>query len=204
MWIVKLGGSLARDASLPLWLEMLAEVGGGRAIVVPGGGPFADQAREAQAWWQLDDLAGHNMAVLGMAQTALMMQALCPALQLAADEAQIREVLRRGQPALWFPVDLLRTRADELTHWGVTSDSLALWLARRLHAERLMVVKACSIDAKRSLAQLGAAGVLDSEFAERARDAGFPIDLLEQTEVLRARQLLLADSACAPGGVGEP
>ncbi|HWH74280.1 MAG TPA: aspartate kinase [Methylibium sp.] len=202
MWVVKLGGSLAREAVLPQWLEMLAEVGGGRAIVVPGGGPFADQAREAQAWWQLDDLAGHNMAVLGMAQTALMMQALCPALQLAADEAQIREVLRRGQTALWFPLDLLRTRADELTHWGVSADSLSLWLARRLHAERLLVVKACAIDAKRSFAQLGEAGVLDSEFAGLAREAAFPIDLLEQSEVARARALLLADSTCGSGGGG--
>ncbi len=199
MWVVKLGGSLARDASLPRWLEMLAEVGGGRAIVVPGGGPFADQAREAQAFWQLDDLAGHNMAVLGMAQTALMMQALCPALQLAADETQIREVLRAGQPALWFPLELLRTGADELTHWGVTADSLALWLAKRLHAERLMVVKACAVDATRSYAQLGEAGVLDTEFAALARAAGFPIDLIGHDQLAPARRLLLSDSACAPG-----
>lgn len=199
MWVVKLGGSLARDASLPRWLEMLAEVGGGRAIVVPGGGPFADQAREAQAWWQLDDLAGHNMAVLGMAQTALMMQALCPALQLAADEAQIREVLRRGQPALWFPLELLRTRSDELTNWAVTADSLALWLARRLHAERLLVVKACAVDPKRSLVQLGDAGVLDAAFAGLARETGFPIDLLGHDQLAQARRLLLSDSACAPG-----
>lgn len=198
MWIIKLGGSLARDAALPRWLEMLAESGGGRAVIVPGGGAFADQAREAQAWWQLDDLAGHNMAVLGMAQTAAMMQALCPALQLATSEEQIREVLRRGQTALWLPIDLLRTRPDGLTHWGVSSDSLALWLARRLHAERLVIVKACAVDATRSLAQLGEAGVLDAGFAALARDADFPIELLERGEVEVARRLLLAASS---GGV---
>jgi aspartokinase-like uncharacterized kinase len=194
MQIVKLGGSLSRESALPRWLEMLAEVGGGRVIVVPGGGGFADQAREAQAWWQLDDLAGHNMAVLGMAQTALMMQALCPALQLAADEDQLLEVLRRGQTGLWLPLDLLRMQPDELTHWGVSSDSLALWLASRLHAERLLLVKACAIDASRSLAQLGEAGVLDSDFARRARSAAFPIDLLDQAEIARARRLLSAST----------
>ena len=77
MWIVKLGGSLERDALLPRWLELLAELGGGRVVIVPGGGGFADQARAAQAWWQLDDLPAHNMAVLGMAQSAAMMQGLC-------------------------------------------------------------------------------------------------------------------------------
>jgi aspartokinase-like uncharacterized kinase len=200
MQIVKLGGSLSRESPLPRWLEMLAEVGGGRVIVVPGGGGFADQAREAQAWWLLDDLAGHNMAVLGMAQTALMMQALCPALQLAADEGQLLDVLRRGQTALWLPLDLLRTQPDELTHWGVSSDSLALWLASRLHAERLLLVKACAIDASRSLAQLGEAGVVDSDFAQRARSAAFAIDLLGQTEIARARRLLASSSG--PGEVG--
>lgn len=199
MQLVKLGGSLSRESPLPRWLEMLAEVGGGRVIVVPGGGGFADQARDAQAWWQLGDLVGHNMAVLGMAQTALMMQALCPALQLAADEDQLLEVLRRGQTALWLPLDLLRTQPDELTHWGVSSDSLALWLASRLQAERLLLVKACAIDASRSLAQLGEAGVVDSDFARRARSAAFPIELLDQTEMARARLLLLAASTGAPG-----
>jgi 5-(aminomethyl)-3-furanmethanol phosphate kinase len=199
MHIVKLGGSLSREPALPRWLEMLAEVGSGRVIVVPGGGGFADQAREAQAWWQLDDLVGHNMAVLGMAQTAFMMQALCPALQLAADEGQLIEVLRGGHAALWLPLDLLRTQPDELTHWGVSSDSLALWLASRLHAERLLLVKACAIDGSRSLAQLGEAGVVDGDFAQRARSVAFPIELLDQTEIARARRLLLAASTGALG-----
>jgi aspartokinase-like uncharacterized kinase len=200
MQIVKLGGSLSREAALPRWLEMLAEVGGGRVIVVPGGGGFADQAREAHAWWQLDDLAGHNMAVLGMAQTALMMQALCPTLELASDETQLQEVLRRDRVALWLPLDLLRSQPDELTHWGVTSDSLALWLASRLRAERLLLVKVCAIDAGRTLAELGEDGVVDSEFAGRARSAAFPIDLLEQSEIARARRLLASSSG--PGAVG--
>lgn len=199
MWIVKLGGSLARDALLPRWLELLAELGGGRVIVVPGGGPFADQAREAQGWWQVGDLAAHNMAVLGMAQSAQLMQGLCPRLQTAGSEAQMRQVLQRGRTALWMPLDLLRDAPDELTHWGVSADSLALWLARRLHAERLIVVKSCAIDAARSLAQLGDDGVLDREFAGRARDAAFPIELLQRDELARARALLLDETLnCRP------
>jgi len=192
MWVVKLGGSLSRDPLLPRWLELLAELGGGRVIVVPGGGPFADQAREAQAWWQIDDLAAHNLAVLGMAQMASLMHALCPALPLAQGEPELRALLQRGRPALWQPLDLLRTRPDELTNWSVTSDSLALWLAQRLHAERLLVVKSCSIDARASLAELGEAGVLDAGFAERARGAACGIELLHKSELARARALLSA------------
>jgi aspartokinase-like uncharacterized kinase len=199
MWVVKIGGSLGRDALLPRWLELLTELGGGRVIVVPGGGVFADQARDAQAWWQLDDLAAHNLAVLGMAQMAAQMQGLCPALQGASGEHELRRALQSGQSALWLPLDVLRTQPDELTHWGVTSDSLALWLAQRLHAERLIVVKSCAIDPRRSLAELSEAGVLDTGFAPRARDAAFPIDLLHKSELARARALLLDDSLdCRP------
>ncbi|MBA3592060.1 aspartate kinase [Methylibium sp.] len=194
MWVVKLGGSLGLDAALPRWLSLLAECGGGRVIVVPGGGAFADQARQAQARWQFDDLAAHNMAVLGMAQTGLMMQALCPALQIATGEALLRTVLQHGRAAVWLPLDLLREAPDELTHWGVSADSLALWLAHRLHAERLMVVKSCPIEAGYSLRQLGEAGVLDAGFAERARSAAFPIDVLQSTELQRARALLLDET----------
>ena len=49
MWVVKLGGSLAYASELPRWLSALAEGAGGRAIIVPGGGPFADQVRHAQS-----------------------------------------------------------------------------------------------------------------------------------------------------------
>ena len=197
MWIVKLGGSLERDALLPRWLELLAELGGGRGVIVPGGGGFADQARAAQAWWQLDDLPAHNMAVLGMAQSAAMMQGLCPALQSASGDEQIRNVLRRGRTALWLPLELLRDQRDELTHWGVTSDSLALWLAARLRAERLLVVKSCAIEPRLSLHELGAAGVVDAEFASRAASTGVPVEMLHRTELGRARVLLLD---AAPSG----
>lgn len=199
MWVVKLGGSLNRDALLPQWLALVAELGGGRVVVVPGGGGFADQARQSQAWWGVSDLAAHNMAVLGMAQSAVLLQALCPALPVAAGEAQMRSLLQRGQPALWLPLDLLREKPDALTNWGVTADSLALWLAQRLNAERLLVVKSCAIDRGRGLEQLSAAGVLDAEFGTRARGAAFPIDLLHKSELALARAMLLDETLdCRP------
>ncbi|HEU4459799.1 MAG TPA: aspartate kinase [Methylibium sp.] len=188
MWVVKLGGSLGRDPLLRRWLELLAEDGGGRVVVVPGGGVFADQARDVQAWWSLDDVAAHNIAVLGMAQTASLMKGLCPALELARDEAALRAALQRGRTALWWPTELLREHADELTDWSVTSDSLALWLAQRLRAERLLIVKSCAIDAGASLEQLGQAGVLDAAFARRAGTGTPTIEVLHKEQLDRVRQ----------------
>src|SRR5690349_5972270 len=145
MWIVKLGGSLAHDPRVVLWLAMLAELGGGRVTIVPGGGVFANTVRVSQRHWNFGDLPAHNMAVLAMAQAAHLYHALEPRLTLAPDEASIRSALHAGHPSLWLPFGLLRDAPDLLTTWDVTSDSLALWLARVLNAERLVVVKACKV-----------------------------------------------------------
>lgn len=191
MWIVKLGGSLAQDVRLLHWLSMLAEVGGGRVTVVPGGGAFANTVRAAQRHWHFDDLPAHNMAVLAMAQTAHMFHALEPRLALAADESGIRNTLRAGRPALWLPLMLLRDAPDALTTWKVTSDSLALWLARLLNAERLVVVKACEVAPGCTLAELAAEGVLDARFEAWSQDAPFPIEVVDGEAVEAVRDALL-------------
>jgi hypothetical protein len=195
MWVVKLGGSLNRDPLLPKWLELLSSLGRGRVTVVPGGGAFADQARDAQARWRFDDVAAHNMAVLAMAQTAMLLRALSPALHPAMRDADIRRVLRQGRTALWMPLGLLRERPDELTTWDVSADSLALWLARRLNAERLIVVKSCPLDAAMSLDQCADAGVLDRRFASLAEGAAFPIDLVQRDDLARVRSMLIGEES---------
>jgi aspartokinase-like uncharacterized kinase len=191
MWVVKLGGSLSRDPLLQTWLRELSELGGGRVVIVPGGGGFADQVREHQSVWRFDDVTAHNMAALAMAQTALMMKGVCGRLVVAARETQIRHALYEGRTAVWAPFDLMRQQADRLTSWDVTSDSLAAWLANRLNAERLLVVKSCAIDPSCSVAQHVAQGVLDRRFAEFVRDASYPLEILNKHDWPRVRELLL-------------
>lgn len=192
MWVVKLGGSLCTDPALPQWLQGLARLGGGRVTIVPGGGGLADEVRRLQAHWQFDDLPAHNMAVLAMAQNAWMLHGLQPALQVVCREADIAPALRQGRCVVWAPLELLRQAPDDITHWGVTSDSLALDLARRLHVERLLLVKACDPD-DLDLATLAAREVLDSGFLARAEQAEFPIDVLHGSEWDAARALLLGE-----------
>lgn len=193
MWIVKIGGSLNENPMLPQWLDLLAKCGGGRVTVVCGGGSFADEVRRAQAQWRLSDLSAHNMAVLAMAQTAYLMHDLNPALQLTRSKADIRRVLHRGRTALWLPFEMQRDQPDAHTNWEVTSDSIALELARRLNAERLVVVKSCEVDPKASLVQLGEAGIVDRRFAALSDGAAFPIDIVHHDELGRVRALLLGE-----------
>jgi 5-(aminomethyl)-3-furanmethanol phosphate kinase len=191
MWVVKLGGSLNGDESLREWLDLLARLGGGRVTVVCGGGGFADEVRRAQAQWRFDDLSAHNMAVLAMAQSSYLAQGLVPALRLARTQDDIRQVLHGGHTALWLPYAQLRERPDATTHWETSADSIALDLARRLNAERMVVVKSCPIDPAAGLAELGASGVLDKRFAGIAKGASFPIDIVHKSELARVKALLL-------------
>jgi len=193
MWVIKIGGSLNTDPLLPQWLELLAQLGGGRVTVVCGGGAFADEVRRAQAHWRFDDLQAHNMAVLAMAQTAYLAHGLNPKLRLASTKDDIRQVLHGGHTALWLPLEQVRDRPDAHTNWDVTSDSIALDLARQLNAERLVVVKSCEVDPVAGLAELSEAGILDRRFATIAKGASFPIDVVHRAELARMRSLLLGE-----------
>jgi len=193
--VVKIGGSLGRDPLLPDWLRELAALGGGRVVVVPGGGGFADEVRDYQAQWGFDDLVAHNMAVLAMVQYGLMLQGLCPALTVAADENAIHAVLRNGGVAVWAPYGLLRKERDALANWDATSDSIAAWLASRLGAQRLVLVKSCRIGAGMTLAQHADAGVVDGHFCHYTHDAPYAVDLLQKAELPRLRELLRAGAA---------
>ncbi len=199
MWVVKLGGSLDRDPLLAQWLALLAQLGGGRVTVVCGGGRFADEVRNAQAHWAVDDLPAHNMAVLAMAQSAYLAQGLQPGLRLATQPAEILQVLRAGHAALWLPLDRTSTCVTPHTNWDHSADSMALQLAISLNAERLVVVKSCAVASAGSLAELVADGVLDNGFAALAQQAMCPIDVVHKTGLDTVRALLLGETRPAAG-----
>jgi aspartokinase-like uncharacterized kinase len=197
-WVVKLGGSLNADPTLPQWLELLTQLGGGRVVVVCGGGRFADAVREHQAQWHFDDLAAHNMALLAMAQTAYFLRSLNPALQMVTTEADAARVLRLGKAALWSPLALLTDHADADTNWRVTSDSIALGLAQRMGVAELLVVKSCRVDPSLSLDALGAAGIVDARFASLAAQGTVGVRFMHREEPQALRALLLGGPASAP------
>ena len=190
MRVVKLGGSLNRDPLLRDWLQLLADAGGGRVVIVPGGGDFAEQVRELQSLWRFDDLTAHNMAILGMMQSAMLMQSLAANLEQATTAADIGRVLGEGKVALWSPAQWIRTQADAMTNWGATSDSLAAWLATTLGATGLVLVKSCDVRPGIDLAELTRQGALDTGFCRVAADASYSIDVLGKDELSRMRLLL--------------
>ena len=194
MWVVKISGSLNRDPLLPLWLELVAQVGGGRVTIVCGGGSFAEEARHAHTHWRFDNsLHAHNMAVLAMAQAGYLALCLEPKLRLAVSESSIRQILRAGQAAVWLPLELVRDRPGADTSAGVTSDRIALDLAGRLNAEHLILVKSGVIDPAASVSELSRAGILHRCFESITKRAGFPITVVNGNDLARMRSLLHGD-----------
>ena len=105
--VVKLGGSHATGPHLKDWLNAIAAEAGSIAIV-PGGGPFAQAVREAQAPIGYDDRAAHVMALMAMAQFGVALASLNPALELTTSRSAIRRALRAGRVPVWSPEAMAR------------------------------------------------------------------------------------------------
>ena len=192
--VVKLGGSLAGAGTLPAWLDVILAQGGGRAIIVPGGGEFADGVRAAQKRLRFSDRTAHRMALLAMEQYALLLQELAPALRPCADAAQIAAVLAAGRIALWLPSTMVEADPAISESWDVTSDSLAAWLAGRIGATRLVLVKSGPApDAPLSPERLAALGLVDAAFPAYAAKAGVPLVYWGPGETARLAELLRSE-----------
>jgi aspartokinase-like uncharacterized kinase len=174
--IVKLGGSLAAAGTLRTWLDVVTREGGGRAIIVPGGGDFAQAVRGAQRRLGFSDRTAHRMALLAMEQYALLLMELAPSLRPCAGEAQIAAALAAGGSALWLPSAMVAADPAIAESWDVTSDSLAAWLAHRIRATRLILVKSAPApEPPLSPERLAALGFVDAAFPAYAASAGAPL-----------------------------
>lgn len=183
MWIVKLGGSLATAETLPLWLEMLDDYGRGNVVIVPGGGPFAELVLKSQEFWHFDDSSAHFMALLGMAQYGLMLSGMCPSLIPVEVESDMRQVLERDGVPIWLPTLMVNDDVSIEHSWDVTSDSLAAWLARRVKASHLLLVKSTPLDVPSiSTHDLSVRGIVDAAFLHYARQADFSITILAENQ----------------------
>jgi 5-(aminomethyl)-3-furanmethanol phosphate kinase len=170
--VVKLGGSYAFSSALKSWIDAVAACAGS-VVVVPGGGPFAETVRVAQPKMGFDDRAAHEMALLAMEQYGCALASLGAGWRLAASAAAIEDVLREGGVPVWSPTPMLRDANDVPWSWDVTSDSLAAWLAGRIGAKRVLLVKQLEPPPGRlRAADLVADGIIDPAFPRFLRASG--------------------------------
>lgn len=174
MWVVKLGGSLLGSAELAQWLALFARYSDGRLVIVPGGGIFADAVREAQLRSQCSDDIAHRMAVMAMDQYGVLLAGLNPALVTAASELEIAERGWQHRAIVWLPSAMVLADERIAASWQVTSDSLAAWLAAKLEAEHLLLIKSQRpAPSRATLAALTEDGMIDERFGEYSAGQGF-------------------------------
>ncbi len=158
MIVVKLGGSLYQKPELLLWMQALTHYSKHTPIVIiPGGGPFSDQVRNAQHHHKLTDKTAHHMAIIAMKQFGLLLADIAPNSQL------IRTNEITAPLSIWLPDDSLLAEKSLPHNWTISSDSIALWLSTKIKAESLVLVKSIETHTS-SIALLTDAHILDSGF----------------------------------------
>jgi aspartokinase-like uncharacterized kinase len=139
--VVKVGGGLAGEAgdgALRALCTRIAEAGTRhRLLVVPGGGHFADTVREHDRRFGLRPRTAHRMAILAMEQFGWALTDLIPGAARCVDPGSVRE----GAVSVLLPAALLAEVEPLPESWGVTSDSIAAWVAGTAGASRLVLVK---------------------------------------------------------------
>jgi 5-(aminomethyl)-3-furanmethanol phosphate kinase len=180
--VVKLGGSHAFSEHLAGWVDAIADCAG-HVIVIPGGGPFADAVRDAQPRIGFDEDAAHHMALLAMEQYGCALASLNRTLVPADSLAAIQHAREAAKVPVWMPSRMALAAEDIPSSWDITSDSLAAWLAGRLGARQLLLVKHVSLGtATVSSPELIARGIVDKAFAKFLKAAKVPAALLGPTD----------------------
>lgn len=181
--VVKVGGSLGRRrgglAPIVRALAALARVR--RVLVVPGGGVYADLVRREMRRLGLTEARAHAMALLAMDQYALVLAGQAPAARPVTTLAAARRAAAAGR----LPI-LLATRfvgaaggrggraggggAGVERTFRITSDAIAAWVAARVGARRLVLLKSVRgldlpIGGRSAAARAARRGLVDPLFA---------------------------------------
>ena len=137
--VVKVGGGLLATQGLDGLRAACGEVSelasDRPVLIVPGGGPFADAVRTADAGGQLGDQLAHRLALAAMDQLGIVLAQLLPAEAIATLRAPSGLGLLLAVPAF-------AGRPGVPESWAVTSDSLAVLAAGAIGAREVILLKA--------------------------------------------------------------
>ena len=183
LWVVKIGGSLLGSPELERWLALFAKFSDGNIIIVPGGGVFADAVREAQKLSKITDKCAHKLAVLAMDQFGLLLANMNPLLVTARTEMEIDERTWQHRCIVWLPSQMVLAEDTIPQNWDVTSDSIAAWLAEKLDAQQLVLVKSDKPQgAELCVRMMEKDGLVDKAFSDFVLNKTFGRWMLKKTD----------------------
>lgn len=194
--VVKLGGSTADQDEFGVWIAALA-ASTLPLVLVPGGGTFADHVRDAQTRMGFSDTAAHAMAILAMEQFGHVILDRHERFSPARSLEEFRQALGNGRVPVWLGSGMAVPAPDISASWDISSDSLAAWLAGKLGAGVLVLVKQSRAFTKDDgVADLVARGVVDAAFA-RMLPAEIELFVAGPRDAMAAAELL--SSGRVPG-----
>ena len=158
--LLKVGGSLGRGADLrPLMQRIALLARRRRLLVLPGGGAFADLVRAQTARQRLDEKTAHHMALLAMDQYGLLLSSLTRR-STAVDNLRAAElVAESGRVPVLLASSWIQRETSLERSVRLTSDSIAAFIAGRLMAANLVLLKSVTRGAGR-IPDRAAAGAL--------------------------------------------
>ena len=150
--VFKIGGSLIDFPGLGGKIEKLLKNNKiSQPLIISGGGETANLVRE---WDKIHDLTqedAHDLAVEAIALNEQLFLKLIPESVLVHDRNEAEEAWSKNRIPVLNCTQFLKTEeakhpSSKLPHhWGVTSDSIAAWIAIHWPASGLVLVKSVSI-----------------------------------------------------------
>jgi len=163
--ILKLGGSLMQSKELFFWLDnIFSKPKENLCIVVPGGGEFAENIRISQKQLNFSDDIAHKMALLAMSQYGNFLTGINKNINIIKN---IKRINKNKNSFLWIPDNSSENSIELPKTWDFTSDSIALWIATFLKADKLIMVKSKKIVFNKSN--------IDAHIKDNDIDKGFKI-----------------------------
>lgn len=179
-WVVKLGGSLFPEDAINLCKELVGQ----NAIVICGGGEFANKIREYDVDTNFSNTATHKTAILCMDILGMLVADKIDDVTAVYSLEDAKKVLDKGKLPLLLPSKLLEY-LDPLEHsWKVTSDSISVYISWLLKTKILIVTNVDgiytfepSLDGAKLIKSISAKKLLT--FSETSVDENLPELLLK-------------------------
>lgn len=110
-----------------------------KIIIIPGGGTFANFIRTLYNELKFNDELAHWMAIISMNYNGIELSKKFPKLKIFEDINKLKEIER--SLSIFLPYRFLKEN-DILPHnWQVTSDSIALFLAKTFGLKECFLIK---------------------------------------------------------------
>jgi aspartokinase-like uncharacterized kinase len=141
-WLIKIGGSLFPEKAIEL-CEAIITLNDSlkspkKIVFICGGGMFANKIRNYNQDLHFSDTANHKSAILCMDIIGTLLVDKVKGLESVKSTDMIDLILKQGKLPLLNPSSIIESH-DVLEHsWGVTSDSIAMYIADLLKAKLLI------------------------------------------------------------------